>query len=383
MVILKKIKLILKDNIIITNNKMNLKLSKKEFTKYLTQIVDTPGISGFENLVTNFLYSNLKSSNYTFIKESQGSLICKKTTNNKSKLKILLDTHVDEIGFLVANITKKGFVKFVPIGGWWSHTILSQRLNIITRQNKIITGIVGSIPIHILPKEKYGKVVDIENMYLDIGASSKEEAIELGIQIGDPIYKNSKSFLMANENYFCGKALDNRISCSILFYLLKIICDKKINNEIYGVFSSQEEVGIRGVETSTYIINPDVAIVIDTTLSHDQPGMNHNNCNLGNGPALEVLDAMSISNPKLLNYVKNIARKNKIPFTYSCLTGGGTNGGNVHKAKKGILTIVLSIPTRYLHTHNEIININDSLNCIKLLFSIITDLTKEKINSFV
>lgn len=354
-------------------------INKNEFVKHAKNIVDSYGVSSREHGVVEYLNKNLNHVVDEISSNGMGNLTCKINSSKKDyeKLTLLIDTHMDELGLMIVDITNDGFLKFVPIGGWWEHSMLAQRYSVITKNGQELTGIIGGIPIHILPKEKRTKTILMDNLYLDIGVANKKEAFEHGVEIGSIAVKTSKSFLMANSDYFCGKAIDNRISTAILFYLLNKLEKNKMNLNVVGVFAAQEEVGLRGAKSGAYNANPDVAIVIDTTISHDQLDMsNHNDCKLNNGFALEILDATVISNPRLLDYVKNIANKYNIPYSYSCLTGGGTDGGYVYRARKGVLTIVLGIPTRYLHTHNEICSINDALNCIRVVGKFIEEFTK-------
>lgn len=353
--------------------------NKKNFKDYAMNIVDRIGVSSREHGIVEYITKNLQNQkNIKINQDPMGNLICKinSTKTNNKPFSLLIDTHMDELGLMISDITDDGFLLFVPIGGWWEHTMLSQKFTVITNKDKHITGTIGGIPIHILPMEKRKIVINMEDLYLDIGARSKKEIQDLGIEIGNIAYKNNKSFLLANNDYLAGKAIDNRISCSVLFYLLKTLSSSKMNCNLIGVFAAQEEVGLRGAKSGAYNSNADVAIVIDTTISHDQKDMTeHNKCSLGNGFAVEVLDATVISNPKLVNFIKKLADKYKINYSYSCITGGGTDGGYVYRARKGIITMVLSIPTRYLHTHNEVCSISDAYDCYNIVKHFIQEFT--------
>ena len=360
-------------------------MNSDKYYSIIKDIVTAKGISGHEGGVISEIKKYIYSSIKNWRVDSQQSLTVELKQNSPSnKLKVLIDTHMDEIGFLVSDITDKGFIKFTPVGGWWSHTILSQKFVIMTKQKTFIVGVCGSIPIHILPKNQIKFTVDIADMYLDVGAKNRKEVIDSGICIGSPIFKKNNVETLINKNLICAKAFDNRASVASSVATIRDICDEKYNSNIYYSFSSQEEVGLRGVKTNTYYINPHIAIVLDTTISHDQPTMEkHNDCTIGKKVVIEVLDALVNSNKKFLEWTEELLKKNNIKYSYSVLTGGGTNGGYVYNSRKGVITLVLSIPIRYMHTHIEVMDISNALETIKFIKIILKSLTYEKYLEFL
>ena len=189
-----------------------------------------------------------------------GSFISKKGNQG---LKVMLAAHMDEVGFIVKRIDDKGYIYFQPVGGWWPQVLLAQQVIITTYKGKEIFGFIGCKPPHVLKAEKRKEMVQIEDMFIDLGVSSKQEVIDLGIQIGDMITPKTEYRKMNNDKYLFGKAMDNRIGCAIVVDVMKRLDNP--SNQIYGVATVQEEVGLRGATTCANLINPDIAIVSGTS----------------------------------------------------------------------------------------------------------------------
>ena len=349
--------------------------------KITESVLNVQAVSGREKNITDLIKKYIGDSADEITNCGQGSLIAK--IGNKG-LKIMIDSHMDEVGFLISRVEKNGFIRFKPVGGWWPHVIVAKSFDIITRENKKVKGVVGSKPVHILKPAERAKLVKINDMYLDIGVESDKEVYALGINIGDYLAKDTKAWRMANQDYICGKSLDNRISVATnIKAFLEISKNKKnLKNTLYLTTTTQEEVGLRGAKTSFYKINPDIALIVDTTISADQPGVERTSCRLNNGISLEIQDGYTITNRDFYKYVENLCIKNKIKYSKAQLTGGGTNAGMAYSIKRGPITMVLSIPTRYLHTHNEVCSLNDAAACVELIKTIINDLNTEKFKSF-
>lgn len=360
--------------------------SNPSYLKYwdsVSQFSNAIGASGYEKNVRDLYKSLLKNEVDSFIFDKLGSVAaCKKS--DEAKFSILIDAHMDEIGFMVSRIDENGFIWFNQLGGWWGHSMLAKRFRIVTNSGKIIIGIVGSKPIHILPVHEREKVIVPEEMYLDIGAKSKEEVLSYGINIGNYIVKDGDAFMMANNRYVCSKAIDNRASCAVVYEVMKYFCQNpKKNANIYGALSVQEEVGLRGAKTLAYAINPQIAFVIDTTLSYDQPGMPPHDCKLDEGVTFTLMDRTIISHPKLINKCVEYAQTHNFTYTYNAKVAGGTNGGTIHLSRDGIPTVVISIPTRYLHTHNEVCSLFDIEQTVQFLIKFIENFTFENYKELI
>lgn len=350
----------------------------KAMERDLLALSNTNGISGHEGKVADLVKTKLsKVANLKFEKDNLGSLaVIKKGAGGANAPTVSFVAHMDEVGFMVTQITSKGFVKFTPIGGWWGHVLLGQLVDIETRKGEIITGVVGSTPPHILTPEQAKTVLRPKAMYIDLGASSAKEVEKMGINIGDTVTPHSKSWVMPNKDFIVGKALDDRAGVAIGMEVIRRL--SKIEHEANVIFvnSVQEEVGLRGAKTSTHKWTPDVSFAIDVTISNDQPGMEDKPTKMGAGVALSMFDYSIIGNPKLRMEMEKIAKKAKIPFTLDGLTGGGTDAGSIHVTKDGVITMTLSVPTRYMHSHNTLVSLKDMQATVDLLVEFIKNFKK-------
>lgn len=286
---------------------------------------------------------------------------------------IMLASHMDEIGLMVRHIDKKGFIKFSTIGGINDQMLMNQAVTIHTDNGKI-NGVIGSKPPHITKASEKNKVVKAEDMFIDIGASSDKEA-SIMITIGNPI--TFKSYFEEYPNdLIMGKALDNRVGCYVMIEVLKRIKSKAT---VYGVGTVQEEVGLKGAKTSSYKLNPDMALALDVTLSGDHPGIKPDEVpvEIGKGPAVVLIDASGrgIITPKLIrDLLTSAGDKNNIDYQLEVSDGGTTDGTAIHLTKEGIPTGVLSVPTRYIHTPVSVCSFKDIEKTINLIVEAINSL---------
>lgn len=293
---------------------------------------------------------------------------------------------MDEIGFMVKHVSPDGFVRFTTLGGWWDQVLLGQRVAIKTSKGDI-TGVIGAKPPHLLSQEERGKVVARKNMYIDIGAVSEKEADKAGVRAGDPIVPVSEFSILANPKTYMSKAFDDRVGCALVISALRSFPKKSHPNTLYGVATVQEEVGVRGAITSVEIANPDIAIILESDIAGDVPGIkpDESSTKMGQGPSLLLYDARMIPNLKLRDLVIDTAKKSKIPLQYTTMEGGATDGSVIHLHKTGVPTVVLGVPTRHIHSHNAIMHRDDFDNTVKLLKNVLQKLDKktaQEIKSF-
>src|SRR5690625_317457 len=222
----------------------------------LKDLTDARGISGHEKEVRDVMTKYIEPYADETFTDNLGSLVAKKTGDQNGP-KIMVAGHLDEIGFMVTRIDDNGFIYFQTVGGWWSQVMLAQRVTIMGGKGDV-TGVIGSKPPHILSAEARKKPVKIKDMFIDIGASSKEEALEFGVKPGDSIVPYFEFSQMKNEKMLLAKAWDNRIGCAIAIEVLKQLKDEEHPNVVYGVGTIQEEVGLRGARTSAHKIKPDI-----------------------------------------------------------------------------------------------------------------------------
>ncbi len=331
----------------------------------LRKLCMATGVSGFESEVVEIIRKELKGYVDSLEVDSLGNVI---TSKGKGKKKIMLAAHLDEIGLLVKHITKEGFIKFVRIGGVDEHILLGQRVTIKTK-NGNLPGVIGSKPIHLKKKEEDDKVVKAEEMFIDIGAGNEKEAKKL-VELGDPICFEP-NFGVFNKNVFYGKGVDDRVGCYALIQVMKNI-PKNINATVYGVFTAQEDVGLKGARVSSYRLNPDVALVIDTTIAGDTPGIeaSESDLKLGKGPAITIVEAGGrglISHSRIREILIKTAKKNRIPYQLDVIEGGMTDGAIIYMNRDGVPTGAVSIPSRYVHCPSGVFDIRDINNAVKLI----------------
>ncbi len=345
------------------------------------ELTEAPGTSGFEGPVKEVMKKYIEPYADEVYTDNLGSLIAKKGTKGP---KILVAGHLDEVGFMVTRITDDGFLKFHPLGGWFDQVMLAQRVNIHTKTGDVV-GIIGSKPPHILTAEQRKKPIEKKDMFIDIGASSKEEAEEFGVRPGDPITPVSEFTVLKNPKMLMAKAWDNRIGCAIAIEVLKRLQEDKHENTVYGVGTVQEEVGIRGAQTSVTTVQPDIAFAVDVGIAGDTPGITPDEAasKIGKGPQLLLFDATMVPHTGLRDFVIDIAEEENIPFQYETLAGGGTDAGRFHIYGKGVPSLVIGIPTRYIHSHAAILHSDDFEYAVDLLVKVIKRLDEKTVNKIL
>ena len=332
--------------------------------KTLTQI---PGIPGHESRVKSFIKEELHNIQADIIEDNLGSLIAKKGNQGP---KIMIAGHMDEIGLIVSSITNDGFIKFQTVGGWFSQVMLAQLWDIHT-DNGILIGVTGITPPHLIPQEQRSKAIPIDDLFIDIGVQSKEEALAKGIQLGQMITPHNDYYVLANEKYHLAKAFDNRVGTYIVLEAFKRAEPKYA--QLFATFTVQEEVGLRGAKTTSYIVEPDLAISVDTGVGNDVPKGDKHEQTLGAGPQIYLFDRTTIGHPKLRKHLLTLAEKHTIPTQQPYIKQGGTDAGNMHLAHRGAPAVSLGIPTRYMHSHYSMIHLDDVEHAIQLLVSFINE----------
>ncbi|NLM39693.1 MAG: M42 family metallopeptidase [Firmicutes bacterium] len=337
----------------------------------LKNISEVNGIPGFESEVRE-LIKGYVGSKCEIETDNLGSLVCRKAGQSDGP-KIMIPAHMDEIGFMVHVITDDGFIKFIPLGGWWDQVLLGQRVQIRTSEG-LVSGVIGSKPPHILKDEDKNKVVKKDTMFIDVGASSKQQVIEeLHIRPGDPIFPVSQFEVMGNGRVVAGKAWDDRAGCAALIELLDRLENQTHPNTLYAVATVQEEVGLRGARTSTHVVQPDIGIALDVGIAGDVPGVTpeESPLKLGAGPVMYVADGSAIAHFGLRRFVIEVAEELNIPLQFAALLGGGTDAGEMHLFGAGVPSLTLGVPVRYIHTHTDYMHLDDYDNLVKLLEGIV------------
>ncbi|MEG1004176.1 MAG: aminopeptidase, partial [Clostridium sp.] len=304
-----------------------------------------------------------------------GSIIFEKK-GTKEGPKIMIAAHMDEVGFIVRSIDEKGMIHVIELGRVKPLAKFMQEVRITTRSGKKITGIINGI--------YSDKTNDASNVYVDIGACSKNDVTELGINIGDMVTYTTKFKPLELDNIVTGKAFDDRLGCFLMTEVIKELSEVNHDNDVYFTGTSSEEVGIRGGETATYKVNPDIVIAIEVACYQNEFVRDHsNNRQIGKGPMLTLFDRTMAPSDKIINFIRDESKKLEIEIQEDMFNSGGTDAGKAHLVRSGIPAIVLCLPVRYGHCAYSIGNINDIENLKKLLIGLIKVINKENYNKLV
>lgn len=321
----------------------------------LKKIVSTYSPAGNEVKVAKLIEEEVKEYADEIYKDALGNLIARKKGVGK---KILLAGHMDQIGLMATYIDDKGFIRFTNVGGISPLATHSQR---VIFENGTI-GVIGCEKLDSL------KDLKLDKLFIDIGASSKEEAEER-VSIGDVCVYYSEPIV--DEKNIISPAIDDRIGCFTMIEILKSLKNNK--NDIYLVFTVQEEVGTRGAKTAGYAIEPDMAISFDVTATGDTPNAKPMALKLGHGPAVKIKDNSLLCHPTVKNLMIETAKKHSIPYQLEVLEFGGTDSGAIHLTRSGVPSGVLSFPSRYIHSNCEMVSLSDVSNAIDLSIKILEE----------
>ncbi len=346
----------------------------------LKEITEANGVSGYETDVRNIMARELEPLCESIESDNAGSVYGVKPGTSDSP-RVMVVGHLDEIGFMVKGFTAEGYIKFLPLGGWWGHVALGQRMRIITSKGPVL-GVVGSRPPHVLEPEERKNVLAIKDMFIDVGVQEKfDPRKKLGIKMGDPIVPDSEFRIMGNKKMYMSKAFDNRMGCAVAIEVARKLQKVKHPNTLLAAGSVQEEVGLRGAQTIAHAAEPDVCIVCDTGIALDVPpdGFKVEE-KIGSGPGVFLYDAGMIPNRKLLDLVLRTAEQKNIPIHLTSMERGATDGGRIHMSRAGVPSIVIGPPVRYIHSHNSVMNRTDFDNTVKLITEVVKKLDESKVD---
>ncbi len=343
-------------------------MSKIDVT-LLSEVCQVAGAPGYEQRIREKIIAEVTPYVDEVRIDPMGSVIALKKGNGDKK--VMIAAHMDEISFITTHIDEDGFVRFHPLGGFDPKTLTAQRVIIHGRED--IVGVMGTKPIHVMKPEERKKMPEVSDFYIDTGYSKEE--VEKLIQIGDPITRWSD--LIEMGDCINAKSLDNRVSVYILLEAFREMAKTEVPYDVYGVFTVQEEVGLRGAIAAASGINPDFGINLDVTLAFDLPSAQPHeqvSC-LGKGAAIKVLDGATICDYRMVRFMKEVAAKNNIDYQMEILPAGGTDTAGIQRhANGGSISGGISIPCRYLHQHIEMTHKKDIRDCIDLLKVCLTDL---------
>lgn len=339
--------------------------------KLLKQICETPGTSGFEQPIRELVMKEIKNLVDDVSIDNMGNVIAFR--KGKQRKKIMIGAHMDEIGFIVNHIDEQGFLRFHTLGGFDPKTLTAQR--VIVHGKKDLIGVMGSKPIHVMSPEERTKMPKTTDFFIDLGMPKKEA--EKYISVGDPVTRQRE--LIEMGNCVNCKSLDNRVSVFILIEVLRELKKEIPPYDVYGVFTVQEEVGIRGANVAALKIQPDFGFGLDTTIAYDVPGAKPEEkvTELGKGAAIKIMDSSTIADYRMVEYMKKTADKNKIKWQPEILPAGGTDTAGIQRMTPGgSVSGAVSVPTRHIHQVIEMADKSDIRACIALLKECIKGLDK-------
>lgn len=328
------------------------------------KLSDAHGVSGFEDNIKDIVRKELSGFVDEFREDELGNLIAIKKGSDFS---VMIASHMDEIGLMVQYIDEKGFIKFVGIGGWYNPTLHTRRV-ILHGAKGPVPGVIGAKPPHIMSPEDRKKEIKMEDLFIDIGASTADEVTALGIEIGTPV-TIEQDLVRLSGNRVSGKALDNRIGVAVLIETMKRM---ESPMTVYGVFTVQEEVGLKGAKVSAFALDPDIAIATDVTIPGDHPGVTRKDATpeMGKGPVLVLASAAGrglLADRRLTAWLRAAADKAKIPYQLEVGEGGNTDATIINLVREGIPSIPFSVPARYIHSPVEVVDLADVDHSIDLL----------------
>ncbi|MDM8310910.1 MAG: M42 family peptidase [Clostridium cadaveris] len=351
---------------------MNLNTNTLELMKKLTQI---SAVSGNEVGVSKLLQSYYKKYTDEIIFDNLGSVFAVRRCGLENVPKVLVSGHMDEIGFLVQDITEKGLIKMLPLGSICNEGLIGQRVNIVNRKGEEFRGIIMS------SSKDASKLVDIKNLVVDMGMSTKEEVLNLGIQLGDSIVVEGDFEILAGGKRLLSKAWNNRFGCVMGIEILEALKEEKLEVDLYVGATVQHEVGLRGAQTSTNLVQPDLGIVLDCLSANDVTGEKDGVGKLGEGVLINYYDKSMMPNRALLNCLVETCKEKNIKHQYYFSLGDGDNGW-IHKLLRGCPTLTACICARNLQTNSGIIDANDYVAAKEAVISVIKSLNAEKVEAF-
>lgn len=356
-------------------------MAAKDLRELLYCLDNAVGVSGYESSVSDLLKEEMEGFSDEWFEDALGNQFFIK--NGEKDFCVLISAHMDELGFMVSFIEDSGIVRFVPLGLHDDRMVIDQDLTIHTEKGDVF-GITGGKPAHILKGDEKMKTMEIPDLFIDVGTTSKEETEKLGVQLGDLISFNRPGYFLNDGPVYTGKSVDDRSGVAIMVEVMRRLYKENIDNVgVCALGSVQEELGIRGAGVAAHRIKPDVAIVLDVTLAGGTPGIEpHQICvRLGDGAAVKLFDWAPgmgmIGNAvpkKLSGDLIKVAEENGIKYQRDVLMDGATDGWSISLAGDGVLTGGISIPSRYIHSAVGVVDIKDMEACVDLLVEYIKSL---------
>jgi endoglucanase len=309
-----------------------------------------------------------------------GSVLCERRGSSGTP-RVVLDSHLDEVGFLVQSVSDEGKLSLVPLGTWWSHVLLGQRVDILAERGRV-AGVIGATPPHFLSADARKSLLSLDDMYVDLGASSRADVAAAGVAVGDPIVPHTRFQAMPVDDVVSGKAFDDRVGVALMCETMLALGDRDHPNTVIGVGAVQEELGSRGAGTATELSRPDVAIVLEGTPADDVPGKSQRQGAMGRGPQVRLFDPTAVANRRLAKFCCSVAEECEIEIQVAVRKTGGTDAATIHRSGAGVPAVVIGVPVRYIHSHVSLLHMEDYRSARSLLLELVARLDTERVATF-
>ncbi|MDB4897357.1 MAG: endo,4-beta-glucanase [Firmicutes bacterium] len=335
----------------------------------LERLSNACGVSGQEDEVRALIKQEMAPYADEMWSDALGNLVVRK---GDGPVKVMLDAHMDEVGFCVGAVTDEGYIKLKKVGGLDDRVLPGREVWLTNRR---IPGVLGAKAWHLCSPEERTRSIPFAEMYVDLGCRNRQEVAALGIELGDPVYFATE-FEHFSDRVVKGKAFDDRAGCAVLAAILQQYSYPGIT--LYGVFSTQEEIGLRGARVAAYNLDPDIAVALEGTGSANAAGVDPFDTitNMGEGPAISLIDASGIPSLRLFEELVRLAKTRELRHQHRRLTAGGTDAGGIALQRNGIPACTVSVPCRYIHTNAALLNLDDLNGAITLVHHFLQSVEK-------
>lgn len=342
----------------------------EELVRLLSELSCAMGVPGFEDPAREVMRRHLAPVGRVRT-DALGSIMAERR-GLAERPRVLLAGHLDEVGFMVSSVSDDGFIRFQTLGGWWEQVMLAQRV-VVHGSHGPVPGVIGSKPPHVIPHDERKKPVERKEMFIDVGARSRDEVTALGIRPGDPIVPDPAFTPLAGGRRVLGKAFDDRVGCAVAVEVMRRLASQEHPNTLVAAGTVQEEVGLRGAATLVEMASPDVAFALEVAIAGDTPGMKPEDCQarLGRGPVILLYDASMVPHRRLRDLVVRTAEEAGIPYQFDVMPGGGTDAGRFHIWSQGVPSLVIGVPTRYIHTGAALLDVEDLEATVRLMTEVV------------
>ncbi|MDE2125126.1 MAG: M42 family metallopeptidase [Armatimonadetes bacterium] len=332
----------------------------------LKRICETPGVSSREEPIRALVAAEMRGLVDSVECDVMGNLTGTRN-GHRQHPRVMVAAHLDEIGFMVKHVDKRGFLRLKPVGGWDARNMVAQRVLVHGYRGAVLRGALmqASKPIHMLSADDARKPPRVEEMFVDLGMPA--DRVKAEVEPGDMVTMDRTAERIGDV--VVSKTLDNRLSVFVMLEALRLLGSEKTEATILAAATTQEEVGLRGATTAAWALEPDIGIALDVTLANDYPGpADHEHVTeLGEGCAVKITDSSLLCHPRLVRHFRDVADENSIKYQLEVLPAGGTDAGAIQRSRAGVPSFTLSVPTRYVHTVNEMANVEDIAGAIQLL----------------